>query len=97
MDSLTNQQLQAGIAELDHAIYLHDQWYKNLLRVLVSRVSPEQSDLMPDAHLKCAFGKWYEDHSESFFIESQQLKSLYEAHKKVHINARHLFQRFRMV
>ena len=67
LDSLTNQQLQAGIAELDHAIYLHDQWYKNLLRVLVSRVSPEQSDLMPDAHLKCAFGKWYEDHSESFF------------------------------
>jgi len=93
LDSLTNQQLQAGIAELDHAIYLHDQWYKNLLRVLVSRVSPEQSDLMPDAHLKCAFGKWYEDHSESFFIESQQLKSLFEAHKKVHSGARHLFQR----
>lgn len=72
LDSLTNQQLQAGIAELDHAIYLHDQWYKNLLRVLVSRVSPDQSDLMPDAHL---------------------IKSLFEAHKKVHSGARHLFQR----
>ncbi|GGE39831.1 hypothetical protein GCM10007421_12240 [Halopseudomonas oceani] len=88
MDTLTNHQLQASIVELDHAIYLHDQWYRNLLRTLVSRVPPDQADLRLDAHLQCPFGKWLEDRSAIVFDEGFDCTSLKGAHETVHSVAR---------
>ena len=38
MPSFTMQELQSAIAELDQAIFSHEQWYKSLLRILISRV-----------------------------------------------------------
>ncbi len=58
MDALTNHELQLGILELDHAIYLHDQWFRNLLKVLIAHVPAERADLCVDAHLHCSFGRW---------------------------------------
>lgn len=92
MDELTNQQLQEGIVELDHVIDLHDQWYRNLLRVLISRVPPDQSDLSPDAHLQCSFGKWLKSRPVIILNENLELESLIDAHKKVHDDARTFLQ-----
>lgn len=93
MEDLNNQQLQEGIIELDHVINLHNQWYKHLLRVLISRVPPSQSDLRPDAHLQCPFGKWLKSRSAISLIESQELASLQDMHEKVHSTTRNFLQR----
>ncbi len=93
MDDLTNQQLQAGIVELDHVIDLHDQWYRNLLRALISRVPPDQSDLRPDAHLQCSFGKWLKSRPAIILNENQELASLKDAHEKVHSDAGNFLRR----
>ncbi len=37
MRNLSDQQLQMAIVQLDQAIYNHDQWHRNLERVLVAR------------------------------------------------------------
>ena len=93
MYDLNNQQLQDGIAELDNVIELHNQWYRNLLRVLISRVPPDQLDLGPDAHLQCPFGKWLKSQSAIFLIENQDLASIQDVHEKVHSGARDFFRR----
>ncbi len=59
MPPSTMQELQSAISELDQAIFSHEQWYKSLLRILISRVPANPVDLRPDAHQHCRFGQWY--------------------------------------
>lgn len=93
MDSFTNQQLQLIITQLDQAIQNHDCWYKNLLRVLVAHLSPEETDLMPDAHRRCLFGQWYDSSQAEFIKEHPAFVSLGASHEKMHHSARVLLQR----
>ena len=92
LHDLNNQQLQEGIVELDHVIDLHNKWYKNLLRVLICRVPPDQPDLRGDAHLQCAFGKWLKSHTATSLIENQELVSIQDVHEKVHNDARNFLR-----
>tara|TARA_R110001592_G_scaffold6774_3_gene36680 strand:- start:7842 stop:8717 length:876 start_codon:yes stop_codon:yes gene_type:complete len=93
MDSLSNQQVQKVILELDQALSSHEQWYKNLQRVLISHTAPEPSDLKNDAHLHCDFGQWYTSPHVQFLQENPLFISLGKAHEKMHRRARHLIQR----
>jgi diguanylate cyclase len=93
MDSLNNQQVQAVIAELDQALYSHEQWYKNLQRVLISHAAPERSDLMNEARLHCSFGQWYTSPHLRFLQQNPLFISLGKAHEKMHRRATHLIRR----
>jgi len=93
MAYFTNQQLQSAIAQLDQAIYNHEQWYKNLLRVLIAHVPPDAPDMLPDAHRRCRFGQWYESLPAAFLNDHQTFGSLGQAHEKMHAKAQGLLQR----
>lgn len=93
MTFFTNQQLHSAISQLDQALYNHEQWYKNLLRVLIAHVPPEAPDLMPDAHRRCRFGQWYESAPAAFLHDHPTFASLGQAHEKMHSGARTLLQR----
>lgn len=93
MDSISNQQVQIVIGQLDQALYSHEQWYKNLQRVLISHTAPEPSDLMSDAHLHCCFGQWYISPHLRFLQENPVFISLGKSHEKMHERARYLIQR----
>jgi len=88
----TRQQLQSTIAELDQAIYNHEQWYKNVLRALISHVPADAADLMPDAHRRCRFGHWYESVPAVFLRQHPAFLSLELAHKNMHDCARNLLE-----
>lgn len=92
MAHFTNHQLQFVIAQLDQALYNHDQWYKRLLRVLISHLPPEQDDLLPDGHRRCLFGQWYESPSAAFLHTDPTFISLGQAHQQMHDDARILLQ-----
>jgi diguanylate cyclase len=93
MDSLNNQQVQAIIAELDQALYSHEQWYKNLQGVLISHAASKRSDLMNDARLHCSFGQWYSSPHLLFLKQNPLFISLGKAHEKMHRKAVHLIRR----
>ena len=92
MSSLSNQQLQSVISQIDQAISSHDRWYKQLLRVLIARIPPESVDLSPEAHLRCQFGKWYTSSMADFFRGHPAFVSLGDAHQQMHDCARTLCQ-----
>ena len=50
---VSSQELQVAVAQLDQAIYNHEQWHKNLVRVLVLRLPADAADLEPDAERRC--------------------------------------------
>jgi diguanylate cyclase (GGDEF)-like protein len=93
MGYFTNQQLQLVMTQLDQAIYSHNQWYKKLLRVLITHQKPDESDLMLDAHKQCSFGQMYENLQTTFIQENSEFISLGHEHELMHNNARTLLQR----
>ncbi|MFO7529738.1 MAG: diguanylate cyclase [Marinobacter sp.] len=93
ISQLTNQQLQLVVTQLDRAIQSHDQWYKNFLRVLIARLSPDEADMLPDAHRRCDFGQWYEGPQAASLQENPSFALLGDAHETMHNEARTLLQR----
>jgi diguanylate cyclase (GGDEF)-like protein len=92
MHSLTNQQLNLILRQLDHAIQLHDQWYKDLLRVLIPRLKPNVEDLMPNSHHRCHFGQWCYSNEARFLVRNPAFISLLLEHEKMHSEAQNLLQ-----
>jgi diguanylate cyclase len=93
MTFLSNQQLQFVVSELEKAYSWHDQWHKNLLRTLIARIPPETTDLMPDAHLQCPFGQWYQRTSIALLYDEPLFSELGAKHEKMHSLATALLQR----
>ncbi|WP_417542697.1 diguanylate cyclase [Methylophaga thalassica] len=90
MTAFIPQQLRFVIAEIDKAIDSHQQWYQNLLRVLVSRVSPDEKDRLDDAHQQCQFGQWYHTPQADLIQDHPTFISLGVAHENMHKRAKQL-------
>jgi diguanylate cyclase len=91
--ALSGQELQFAIAQLDQAIYNHEQWYKNLVRVLVARLPPDASDLAADAHQRCRFGQWYDSDAVGALRDQPAFVALGGVHERMHGSATRLLQR----
>jgi diguanylate cyclase (GGDEF)-like protein len=85
--------LQGALAQLDQAIYNHEQWYRNLVRVLVARLPPDAADLRDDAHRRCRFGQWYESDDVGAVRELSAFSALGDAHRRMHEGATRLLRR----
>lgn len=92
MTSFTRQQLHSAIAELDLALESHKQWYKGLLRILICHSRPKSEELMPNSHLYCGFGQWYDRVSTTLLRQHPSFVSLGQAHENMHSCARTLVQ-----
>jgi diguanylate cyclase (GGDEF)-like protein len=93
VSALSGPGLQAAIAQVDQAFYNHDQWHRNLVRILVSRLPPDAADLQPDAHVRCRFGQWLDSSSPDALRASASFVALSEAHRSMHGSATRLLQR----
>ena len=88
-----DRDLQTALAQLDQALSDHKQWYKNLVRVLVVRLPPDEADLKPDAHHHCRFGQWYDREAMGALRDQPAFVAVGEAHRTMHNCARRLLQR----
>ncbi len=93
MLQLSAQDLRTATAQLDQAIYNHDQWYKNVQRALIARLPPDAADLDPEAHRRCRFGQWYDGEGAALLRDHDAFAGLGEAHKQMHGGAARILQR----
>ena len=59
MDSLSPDLMRSSVAELEQALFNHEQWCEGLYSTLICRLPPDQRDMEVDAHRRCRFGQWY--------------------------------------
>ena len=90
---ISSQELQTAVAQLDQAIYNHEQWQKNLVRILVLRLPADAADLQPDAERRCRFGQWYDSDTVGMLQGLASFVALGEAHRRLHASASLLLQR----
>lgn len=93
MIRLALPQLQAAIVQMDQAIYIHEQWLKDLMRALIVRTPPDASDLLPDAHRRCRFGRWYYGESPVLLRGQPAFAAIGQAHEQMHQSATRLLHR----
>lgn len=93
MPNLPPSQLQSMLGHLDQALYNHEQWYKNVTRVLIARLPTDPPDLKQDAHLHCRFGQWYESADAASLREYPTFVALGQAHEQMHRLAAGMLQR----
>lgn len=52
--------LMAGaLAQLEQALFNHDQWAEAISRTLICQLPFDERDVDPEAHRHCRFGQWY--------------------------------------
>jgi diguanylate cyclase len=84
--------LQAALKELGQATYNHEQWHKELTRVLVCHLPHDQRDIAADAHRQCRFGQWYYGSGVSRFGDHPAFTALALEHERMHAMAARLLQ-----
>lgn len=76
--------LQLARTELDQAIYNHDQWHRELSRVLICRLPYDQRDVAADAHRQCRFGQWYYNSGRNHLHGHPAFVAVEAEHEHVH-------------
>lgn len=93
MPDLSIAQLQAIVVQLDQALYIHEQWLKDLMRVVVVRIPPDAGDLLPDAHRRCRLGQWLYSDATATLHDRPAFLAIDQAHQQMHQGAARLLQR----
>lgn len=85
--NLTRDELQGMLAQLEQALFNHQQWYAALIRTLACRLPCDQHDVNPKAHQKCRFGQWYYGNVPEKLHDLPGFIALGKAHVAMHQQA----------
>ncbi len=84
MFNFNQEQVQAVLAQLDLAIYNHEQWYGSLNRTLICRLPYDRRDVHRDAHRECRFGQWFYLSAPQDFRDTPACAAIDVAHARMH-------------
>lgn len=78
--SLFTRNTLAAIRELDVAVAHHIEWLRNIHATLITLRPADGNDLLPDAHRRCEFSKWFYGTG----MENHQMAAGYAEIEKTH-------------
>lgn len=89
MDATMNEtpdtdHLPTALRELTQALYNHEQWLKDLTRVMVCRLPYDRRDVADDAHRQCRFGQWYYGSGHLKLNAHPGFTAIAREHKRMH-------------
>ncbi|MBI2791031.1 MAG: diguanylate cyclase [Gammaproteobacteria bacterium] len=89
LNQINHDELQQILAQLDQALYHHQQWHNAIIRILVCRLPCDKHDLRADAHKQCRFGQWYysDDDTLKKIAEHEGFTAIGKAHQQMHYQA----------
>ena len=81
---MTREEMLSAVAELDQALYTHEQWTEEIYAVLICHLAPDERDISDEAHRKCRFGQWYYGSGAARLGEHPGFVELEAEHKRLH-------------
>lgn len=90
LQNTDRNELQQILAQLDQALYNHQQWHNDLIRTLACRLPCDKHDTIPDAHKECRFGQWYYSTTLRTINDHPGFIAIGEAHQRMHQLASHV-------
>jgi len=55
---MSYDEMRSALAEINQALYNHEQWSEALYATLTCRLAPDERDIAKESHRKCRFGQW---------------------------------------
>ncbi|HFO0072980.1 TPA: diguanylate cyclase [Legionella pneumophila] len=92
-NSVSQNELQQIVSQLDQAIYNHQQWHNSLIRTLICRLPGDSNDLLFDAHTRCRFGQWYYSRIPKVIQNHPGIINIGESHQRMHQLTTHLLRK----
>lgn len=89
---ITQEDAIKMLSQLNQSLYHHEEWYKELIRTLACRLTPDKRDLNEHAHLECRFGQWIYGGKHEAFQSHPGFMAVEQQHKYMHEIARKLLQ-----
>lgn len=87
---ITRDEMQAILAQLEQALYSHQQWHASLIRTIVCQLPADRHDLTPASHTECRFGQWYYGNIPEKLRSHDGFIALGTAHRHMHQQAANL-------
>ncbi|HEX8925895.1 MAG TPA: CZB domain-containing protein, partial [Terriglobales bacterium] len=82
--NLTPDAMHKVLAELEQALFNHEQWCEGLYGTLICRLPPDDRDLAADAHQRCRFGQWYYGQSNVNLRNYRGFDEIAIEHQRMH-------------
>jgi len=90
--NLSSDQMHSILAELEQALFNHEQWCENLYSTLICHHPPDKRDLEPSAHHNCRFGQWYYGQGVQQLHQHRGFEEIAIEHQRMHQYATGLLQ-----
>ncbi len=90
LEDVSRDELLRVMAQLDQAIYNHQQWHNSLIRTLVCRLQSDENDIHVESYKKCRFGQWYYNHAPQKLHEHPGFIAIGASHQHMHELTAHL-------
>lgn len=90
LEDIPHDEIQRVMAQLDQAIYNHQQWYNALIRDLICRLESDENDTNTEAHKKCRFGQWFYNHAPEKLDNHPGFIAIGSSHQHMHDLAKRL-------
>jgi diguanylate cyclase (GGDEF)-like protein len=81
---LSQEGMQAARAELQQALYNHEQWCEALYATLICSLPPDERDIDKEAHRHCRFGQWLYGPGPASIRGHPGLEQIETEHRRVH-------------
>lgn len=81
---VSRDELQAILAQLEQALYNHQQWHAGLVRTLICNLPADRHDMSLEAYLECRFGQWYYGKVPEKLRQHPGFVAMGEEHKRMH-------------
>lgn len=76
--------MSAALAQLEQALFNHDQWSEEINRTLICRLPYDERDVDRDAHRHCRFGQWYYGPGAASLQSHPGFAEIAVEHKRMH-------------
>lgn len=97
LQNIGRDEIQGLLTHLDQALYNHQQWHNELIRIIACRLSPDAHDLLTGAYKECRFGQWYYGKFTNNIKKCPGFIAIGEAHKQMHQIVTHMLIQLRDV
>lgn len=84
MFTLTMEELQTILGQLDQAMHNHQVWFEGITRTLVCRLPYDRRDVREDAHRECQFGQWYYNDASESLRQHPGFSAIEQEHALMH-------------
>lgn len=81
---LSQNDMRNALAELEQALFHHEQWWEALSRTLICNLSPDQRDIDAQPQRKCQFGQWLYGPNSHSLASHPSFAEIKSAHERMH-------------